>query len=263
MLRRIGVLTSLVVVAVMFAGISSAQAQIPNTGICIFEGLSGTLNAGTSAHGAHGHGIQNIASDIANLTPNDVERGSYNFTTAGGAATAVCAGVFNGAPVVEPNASITSDGFYDNILCGNGFAHDLDGDGTVVAGTTDPNLQIGPGEAGYEIPFHGGEGPLFIGPDGKSPLAAHTDNLPPDNQPGSGGLHGDHDPDGNQGPPPPANPRHGNVVSAYTGIGWVAIEPQLPDNCVNAQNPEAGNLDQFGDTDGFTVQGFFVGSQVP
>ena len=268
MYRLIGVLTSLVVVAVMFAGVSPAQAQIETSVTCVFEGLSGTLNAGTSAHGVHGHGIQNIGSELNRGELLDIERGSYSFTTEGGAAEAVCAVEFNGLALVEDNATITSDGFYDNILCGTGFAHDLTGDGTEISNGT--WLQIGPGELGYDIWFKKGVGDLIIGPDGRPSYAGLTETLPPDQQVAA---HGAHDPDADtdgDGTVEGGEGMHGDIESEYTGDGLVVIEagnqtlPTIPgvtpqdDNCRNERDPEAGNLDQFGDTDDFQVEGYFT-----
>lgn len=232
MLRRIGVLASLAVMATMFAGISSAQAQ--TAGVCIFTGLSGQLQANGAAVGT---GIQNADLDFQqaatlNGAPLDVERGSYNF---GGSGT--CAGVLNGAPQTG-TFPITSSGNYDNIVCGTGFAHDLDGNGTNLAA-----LGVSPtNPAGYEIPFVAGNGPLLIGPGGKPALAAVTDLLPP--EAGSVGTH-PHDGAASAG-------IHGNVVSNYVGVGAVNILPTSPDNCATSAD---------GDTDQFNVTGFFVGAK--
>jgi hypothetical protein len=210
---------SLALVATMFASVSSAQAT---TGVCVFTGLSGALTPP----------IESIQKDLTQAGDPllDVERGGYNFST-GTPADAVCAGTFNGVPQVVTNASITSEGSYDNIKCGTGFAHDLDGDGTLVTGGTPPVTIGGSADpAGYEIPFVGGTGPLLIGPNGKAPLAAATDLLPadPDNVPAN---HTD---------------AHNPVVSNYVGLGAVNIVPVSPGNCVNQ------------DVGVFTVTGFFV-----
>jgi hypothetical protein len=235
----------------MFAGVSSAQAQ--TAGVCIFDGLSGKLDDG------HGHGIQNAQFDAS----IDIERGSYSFATGGGvgAIEAVCAGVFAGEPEVDINAEISSNGFYDNIICGTGFAHDLDGSGTVIGGTTEsvpPVLDsntISISGAGYEIPFVAGNGPLLIGPNGKPALAALTEQNPPFAPDTHAPTHG---PDGAPGTGPPSG-MHGDVVSAFTGVGAVHITPRAPDNCVNA----AAEADGFNDTDEFLVSGFFVATDLP
>jgi hypothetical protein len=250
MLRRIGVLTSLAVVAVMFAGVSSAQAQ--TAGVCVFTGLSGTLKAGDGTHtpaNNENHGIENIQADVSRGLAGsfglDVERGSYQFST-GAPAAADCVGLLNGVPTVALDTTITSNGFYDNIVCGTGFAHDLDSSGTTFAA-----LNVGPNagqdDAGYEIPFVAGNGPLLIGPDGKPPLAALTELLPADNI--EGGAHGVHAADSNGG-----TAMHGNVVSDFVGTGAVHIAAVAPDNCGTAN--DEGTLN---DTDSFEVTGFFVG----
>ena len=229
MLRRIGVLASLAVVAAMFAGVSTASAQLPPTaGVCIFDGLSGQLQPG----------IDNIAKDLS----LDIDRGTYSFTGDG-----TCAGLLNGVPT-SGSFPIASNGNYDNILCGTGFAHDLDGGGTTLAA-----LGVSPtNPAGYEIPFVAGIGPLLIGPEGKPALAGATDILG-----GVTGVQGTHLADGAGGG------LHGSVVSNYVGAGLVSIVPgtaQPPDppneNCIEPSPP-----DPDGDTDQFAVNGFFVGAK--
>ena len=225
MLRRIGVLASLAVMATMFAGVQSASAQ--TAGVCVFEGLAGTLTPA----------IPNALADLS----LDVEQGEYVYT----GNTAVCAGVFDGAPQVATNVSINSEGYYDNLLCGTGTAHDADGDKTTVSGNG-----IDVTGAGYQIPFIGGVGPLLIGPSG----APNIGGLLP-----GGGAHSDAtDPD-------PQDMAHAPVSGDYTGLGVVQITPGqgLPtpdrDNCITpAGIPPGGD----GDTDSFEVKGFFVAANL-
>ena len=222
MLRRIGVLASLAVVATMFAGVSTASAQ--TAGVCVFTGLSGNLTPD----------IQSIESDLLALTPLDIERGDYNFST-GAPANAACAGLFNGNPRVEPNATIISHGSYDNILCGTGFAHDLDGLGTTV--TAGPDTITG---AGYEIPFVAGQGPLIIGPKVGRPslvqLATGNPLLTPTDGANSG---------------PQQDPFNRPVSGSFTGLGFVNIVPvNLPGGC----GSEPVNQ--------FTVTGFFIAEDI-
>jgi hypothetical protein len=230
MLRRIGVLASLAVVAAMFAGVSTASAQLPPTaGVCIFTGLSGQLQPG----------IQNAVPDIPPLV--DVERGTYNF---GGNGT--CAGLLNGAPQTG-TFPITSAGNFDNIVCGTGFAHDLDGSGTTLAA-----LGVGPtNPAGYEIAFVAGTGPLLIGPAGKPALAGLSELLPADASAPT------HPADGVGGG------MHGTVASNFVGGGLVNIVPgsAAPPNPPNENCIEPSPPDPDGDTDQFAVTGFFVGAK--
>jgi hypothetical protein len=151
MLRRIGVLASLAVVAAMFAGTSSASAAAGDAGVCVFTGVSGTLTPSIP-------GIQADISDIATnpLTVVDIEQGGYNFQ----GTNVLCAGVFNGTPVtpLDP-VTLTSAGDYANILCGTGWASDLDGSGTTLASPGIGTVS----NVGYQIPFVAGNGPLVIG----------------------------------------------------------------------------------------------------
>ena len=219
MLRRIGVVASLAVMATMFAGVQSASAQ--TAGVCVFEGLAGNLNPP----------IPNALND-----PNliGVETGEYTY----GGNTAVCAGVFEGTPQVATNVQINSQGYYDNLICGTGFAHDLDGASTTVSGNG-----IDVSGAGYAIPFVGGVGPLLIGaPAGPAATLAGVVN--PGGHPGAGG--------------PDAN--HGAPTGSYTGAGLVQITPGSDadvgpqrDNCIT---PAVGGND--GNTGSFQVKGFFV-----
>ena len=226
MLRRIGVLTSLAVVAVMFAGVSSAQAQ--TAGVCVFTGLSGQLTPG----------IEDASADDGVI---DIERGSYNFTSGGTTpdVPATCAGVFDGTPQVD-QVDITSNGFYDNIVCGTGWAHDLDGSGTTVTGLT-TGISIGPNEAGYEIPFVAGNGPLLIG--GPTATVDASELLPAD--PGRG----------SHSTATGLDATHAGVSSSFTGVGFVHITPDSAqgDNCV-ASTGDA-------ETDAFEVAGFFVAAE--
>jgi hypothetical protein len=203
---------SLALVATMFASVSSAQAK---TAVCVFDGLSGQLTPP----------IESIQEDLTTpTTPLDIERGGYNFS----GSAAVCAGTFPGN--VATGVSITSGGSYDNIYCGTGFAHDLDGSDTNVGAPVSAGIDEDGKRVGYEIPFVGGTGPLLIGPNGKPPLAGATDLLPPD--PGNN----------------PANhaDAHNPVQSGYTGAGVVNIVPEMPGNCVTTA------------VDQFHVAGFFV-----
>jgi hypothetical protein len=225
MLRRIGVVASLAVVAAMFTGVSPAHAQ--TAGVCIFNGLSGQLQPA-----------------IPNSIPDasfDVERGTYNFSGNG-----TCAALLAGVPVIG-TSPITSVGDYDNISCGTGFAHDLDGNGTSF-----PGLGVSPSNpAGYEIPFFFGTGPLLIGPAGKPPLARFTELLPPD------AAAPTHPADGVGGG------MHGLVLSNYVGHGVVQIVPGTaqPPNPPNENCIEPSPPDPDGDTDQFVVNGFFVGAR--
>jgi len=219
MLRRIAVLASLAVVGAMFVGGTTANAAVGDAGVCVFTGLAGGLTPG----------IQDISNDPGLI---DVEQGNYTFATTGGTAqVATCAGVFGGAPQVQ-NVSITSNGKYDNILCGTGFAHDLSGANTHV---TAPGIDIT--NAGYEIPFVAGVGPLVIGP-GPSLAGLVTGVLPKD-------------------PVDADNHAHPAKTSDWLGAGLVQITPGTSvglgqDNCVSND----------GRTDAFQVKGFFVGAGI-
>ena len=142
MLRRIGVLASLAVFATMFAGISTAQAQ--SAGVCVFEGLAGNLTPPLPA---------------GSTDTIDFEQGTYDY---GGPAR--CAGKFGDDVITPtgagPNVRIDSDGYYDNMVCGTGFAHDTDGSNTVVQQTAGGSATVD--NVGYEIPFTNGQGPLLI-----------------------------------------------------------------------------------------------------
>jgi len=225
MLRRIGVLASLAVVAAMFAGTSSAQAT---AGVCVFEGLAATLEP-----------------DIPPIKTEDLllEQGAYEYT----GSTAACAGEFGGEPEVSAEVQIDSAGFYDSLLCGTGFWHDLDGSHTVVAGTSlvgppvdadgADTISIGPGELGHEIAFVASVGALRIGApgdDGHRSLSSRA-----------GGFH-----------PQAAGTRdenHGPISSEYTGVGIVQISPGTGPETALSQNCIAGD-----DVSAFQVAGFFV-----
>lgn len=233
MLRRIGVLASLAVVAAMFVGSSTAQAQ--TAGVCVFTGLAGTLTPD----------IPNAVPDLLDLNPVDIERGAYTYSSSGGGGTAACAGLFNGAPQVRPDVIIDSAGGYDNLLCGTGFAHDADGNQTVVR-TADGAIQIGPGAAGYQIPFVAGVGPLLIGPKATSGITPNLGNVV-------------------AGSPNAADPPM-TVTSSYTGAGLVQITPgadsdppQSRDNCIT---PDLSPTGPDGDTGSFQVKGFFIAENV-
>lgn len=222
MLRRIGVLASLAVMATMFAGVQSASAQ--TAGVCVFEGLAGTLDPA----------IPNILTDLS----VDAEGGRYVY----GGNTGVCAGIFEGTPQVATDVSINSEGYYDNLLCGTGNAHDLDGNGTTV----DNGAGISVTGAGYQIPFVAGVGPLLIGPSGAPSIAGLV--------PGVTGVTS-HAASGATG----ADANHGAVSSDYTGLGVVQITPgaaglSADENCITPPGVAGGD----GDTDAFQVKGFFV-----
>ena len=254
MLRRIGILASLAVVAAMFAGVQSAQAQGPTAGVCVFSGLAGGLTP-----------IPNITADTA--TPS-VERGTYSFSTAGGG-TAACAGVFEGTAGVAttPNGlTIDSEGYYDNIYCGTGWAHDLNGNGTFVRITQ--TIPPSPGAtitgAGFEIPFVAGVGPLLIGPDDAPATAAASELIPPSGD-DDHSSHVTADDVGTE------DENHGPLGgdgkdSAYVGGGAVVISagrgepPTVPhDNCFNQDN--GNSLPNH--TNEFLVAGFFVAADDP
>jgi hypothetical protein len=244
MLRRIGVLTSLAVGAAMFAGVSSAQAA--DAGVCVFDGLAGNLE---NEDPLTSEGIPPASVDATDANgPLDIEQGTYNFSSSGGA-LAQCAGVFKTSTVVFPptNVTITSAGFYDNIVCGTGTAHDLDGSGTTVTSAVPPISITG---AGYEIPFSGGVGPLLIGP---GPVISNE--IPGVNQHGTGATD-----DG-------LDDSHDNRQSLYNGLGLVQITPGRDDatppsaanltsrdNCVD---PRPGPGPKPG-VDEFEVKGYFV-----
>ena len=228
MLRRIGVLASLAVVAAMFAGTSSAQAT---AGVCVFEGLAGTLEP-------------DIPPISADLSP-DFEQGAYEYT----GSTAACAGEFGGEPEVSAEVQIDSAGLYDNILCGTGFAHDVDGSDTTVEGTSlvgppvdangEDTISIGPGEAGYEIAFVAGVGALRIGApgdDGHPSLSAVAPAHPPADPMVS-------DPDED----------HDSITSDYTGAGIVQISPGTGPETAVDQNCLVNDP-----VSAFQVAGFFV-----
>ena len=195
MLRRIGVLASLAVVAVMFAGVASAQAAVGDAGVCVFTGLAGNL-VDDGPNGAEG--ISSAQEDFAQGGLQDIETGSYHYT-----GPATCAGVFNSTPVVPAlnNTTITSDGNYQNIVCGTGWANDIGGDGTVADGPGAADIA----NVGYEIPFLAGTGPLFIG-------APFTSTAP--------------------------NTQGQSLGGNYVGLGVVHIQPVSPDNCVTTDTNE-------------------------
>jgi hypothetical protein len=225
MYRRIAVLASLAVVAAMFVGSSTASAsdRAGESFTCVFDGLAGGLSPQ----------IESIQDDIGS-PPNpigalDIERGSYGF---GG--NAICGGKVGStvfAPIPNPtptnptaglqNVTIRSNGFYDNIICSTGMAHDQTGAATFVT-VTSPGLVVDVGtippeigatppgpitDIGYEIPFVGGNGPLLIG------MPSPLNNLSAAGA-GSGGHH-----------------PHPGVGGAWVGAGFVHIQPSAG-NCV-------------------------------
>lgn len=229
---RAGSIAGLVVIATMLAGISSAQAQ--TAGVCIFSGLSGQLQGNGQPAGT---GIPNALPKLSS-DPLSVDRGSYSFS-----GRSMCAAVVTSTPVVG-NFQMLSSGFYDNLVCGTGFAHDLDGSDTFFGAF---NVSSG-NPAGYEIPFVAGTGPMLIGPDDRAPLAGATELLPP-----AAGALGTHPLDGkavNSAGVPSPYAMHGWMKSNHVGVGEVTTVPASPDNCLNA-GPD-------GDTDQFSAAGFFV-----
>ena len=242
MLRRIGVLASLAIVATMFASVSAAQAQ--TAGVCVFEGLTGNL---TPAIEGAVEDATTGPDGTAALPLVDIEQGSYTFQT-GSTAGAICAGLEGGAPFITNPANpatINSAGNYDNIVCGTGFAHDLNGDGTSINGQdllSGRTVSLGgPADpAGYEIAFAGGVGALRIGPGGTPSIvgaaaAAYS----------AVGVLG-------TWTAPSGHEAHGNLVSNYTGAGVVQITPDpFPAaNCVTTAAPD------------FQVKGAFVAQNI-
>jgi hypothetical protein len=206
MLRRIGVLASLAVLATMFAGISTANAQ--SAGACVFTGVAGQLEPDLPA----------IAGD---LTP-DIEQGSYHFD-----GDATCAGLLDGVlftPGVTPNATIVSDGFYDNLYCSTGLAHDTNGAGTTLSDGTNTVDDVG-----YVIPFAAGTGPLLIGAGTIPNVAAANLGSHADGGSGSGS--------------------HGAITGAFAGAGAVNILPAAGGNCVTT------DVGEFAVTGGFVAAG--------
>jgi hypothetical protein len=165
MYRRIAVVASLAVVAAMFVGSSTASAQ--SAGGCVFTGLAGNLVDDQNGSA----GLPSIQKDLTDPAyaspedPQDYEHGTYSY-----AGPATCAGVFNGQTVAPGanNATISSEGFYDNALCGTGYALDPAGTGTTIASTDSSGNPISVTGVGYEIQFAGGHGPLFIGTNAES-----------------------------------------------------------------------------------------------
>ena len=243
MYRRIAVLASLAVMATMFVGSSTANAALGDGGVCVFEGLAGNLNPA----------IQVAVEDITAGDPLDIEQGSYNFNGDATCVGKVGATVFAPSQAFPQNVSIVSNGHYDNIICGTGMAHDLNGAGTTVTakpGSTGGGASIT--GVGYEIPFVAGNGPTLIGTGvpGVPSLSALVGDV-------LGGV------TGKEGTP---HGPHGIVTGGYAGAGFVHITPGDrsnapaqpaidPDNCV-----ERGTSDTDGDggVDTFEVAGAFV-----
>ena len=150
MLRRIAVLMSLAVVAVMFAGVSSAQASgtTGDSAVCEFAGPA------------------DVTPPIPPGPTVPQLKVLYHFR-----GDATCAGTFMGEPYGPSPATITSFGEYYNIQCGTGWAQDAtdpegsSGGTTIdVSGTNQAGQDIPPvTEVKYEIPFMAGNGPLLIG----------------------------------------------------------------------------------------------------
>ena len=158
MLRRIGVLASLAVVAAMFMAVSSAQAQAPSDNVqCSFDGLSGQL--------------------VDPLPPASVfpvglnQAGTYEFSGDG-----TCSGVVDGTTLDNDTVAIVSNGDYHNHICGTGWAFDYAADTSVTlpagAGSPPNPDPIVVDDIGYEINFAGGEGVLQIGGKSKNPFGS-------------------------------------------------------------------------------------------
>ena len=195
MFRRIAVISSLAVIAAMFVGSSTASAAAGDAGVCVFTGLAGNLT--DSQNGTAG--IPSAQKDFGDGSLHDVETGTYQY---GG--PAFCAGRFNGATVnptsAAPNATITSNGQYHNVVCGTGYASDPTGANTVVTDGTNTITGVG-----YEIPFIAGNGPLHIGT-----------GLPSTN---------------------PFDAPSTTISGGYVGSGAVHIQPRSPANCVTTDTP--------------------------
>jgi hypothetical protein len=191
---RIATLTSLLVAVGISAGAAPAHAQ----GACVFTGTAG-LDPGLPA----------VAADLA----LDIEQGSYYFQ-----GEAVCAGVMGGFVFAGPT-TIFSDGFYDNLYCSTGLAHDTSGAGTTLVPVDD---------VGYMITFVGGAGTLLLG-------AGTVPDIP------AIGL-GSHS-DGGTG-----SGAHGLVTGRLRGSGAVTITPSDDGNCVTS------NAGGFNATGAFVAQ---------
>jgi hypothetical protein len=248
MFSRVAGLASLTVVAALFVGAPTVQAQTGLT--CVFSGQSGHLNPD----------IQSIASDNPLGDPQgpfDIETGDYDF-----AGTGSCGGMVRNIPVVMANATFTSVGSYDNIKCGTGFAHDLDGSGTNISAVNllgGNTVGIGPATVGgtnigYEIFFRGSAGDLVIGPDGRNPTVNLVEPLLPDDNDADGAgpdidrttVHSD------SGRRP-----HPAVDSDYSGSGHVHIVPGAVPAPAGNGNPADGNCIDTS-VDQFKVNGYFV-----
>ena len=206
MYRRIAVVASLAVVAAMFVGSSTASAQ--TAGGCVFTGLAGDLI--DDEYGPTG--IPSAHHDFTHDSElHDFEFGSYDYS-----GFATCGGVFDGTVVTpsQDNAFITSNGRYENIVCGTGWALDPDGSNTVVT-VQGPTAAIEVTDVGYEIPFVGGNGPLHIGTGLPSTAPAHT----------------------------------GTIGGRYTGSGAVHIQPRSPGNCAT----EGGDVNAFDVAGSFSI----------
>lgn len=220
MVRRIGVIASSAVLAGMAIGSAPAQAQ--TDAVCVFEGLVGTVTPS----------IPNALPDALDGNPLDWEQGSYSFS-----GTAACAGAWAGSFEVEPTFRINSQGYYDNLICGTGFAHDGDGSSTTMS-----SGRVTLSGIGHQIDFVNGHGELYIGPTG-APSHARAAGAP--NHVGATG----------------SDAFHGPISSAYVGRGDVEITPgrdsdppAARDNCMtSAGTPPGGD----GNTGSFEVKGHF------
>ena len=208
MYRRIAVLASLGVMAAMFLGSSTANAVSVT---CVFSGLAGNLTPG----------IPDAVPDILGGSPQAVDTGTYEYE-----GQATCAGD-RWIPSAPNNAYIVSNGVYDNILCGTGWASDQSGASTTVTQVVGGSDQLW--GVGYEISFAAGVGPLLIG-------------------------HGQES----------VNPfRSGRVIGNYVGAGAVQITPGAnPPNSTNVgawlNNLQTrNNCISHQQTDTFEVMGAF------
>ena len=235
--RTLGSLFVIGVICAIGATAPAAGAAAGDVVYCTFEGLAGNLTPA----------IPNVGRDAADGNPFDIEQGSYNFNGDGTCAGKLGATVFGPSQAFPQNASIVSNGLYDNIVCGSGAAHDQAGTGTTIV--MKPG-SVGGGVAfanvGYEIIFWEGDGRLLIG-SGTNYSGQIGDGM------GSA--------TGKKGPPHSHHP----VAGSWAGSGHVHITPgdrsnapaqppNDPDNC-----GEDGTVDTDGDggTDTFEAAGAF------
>jgi hypothetical protein len=258
-MRSARLVLPLAAVAVTMAAASAAQAQAGVDLTCIVNG-NATVEAGLSTHWGDGHGVQNVSDDITDFPAGlDVERGGYNFTATEMNEFA-CSGTLQGTVFAGITGTLHSEGYWDMLTCGTGYAHDLDGsntsmtflNGLVTLGTG------GNGVIGYEITFNAGTGHLRVGPDGAPSQAGMFEALPADSDPTyPGGVHGKHDADGDavRGSSLGWSAMHDDMDSTFTGTGSINITPTAPDNCATAQSEGTTN---YNDTDAFDVAGSFT-----